>query len=55
MRLPCVYKMGARTLSLKTLRERFERQEMREQDNSRSVNRSSVETCSWLPGETADA
>ena len=52
---PCVHKMGARTLSLKTLRERFERQEMREQDNSRSVNWSLVETCSWLPGETADA
>ena len=55
MRLPCVHKMGARTLFLKTFREPFERQEMREQDNSRSVYRSPVETCSWLPGEAADA
>ncbi len=55
MRPPCVYKMGARTLSLKTLREPFERQEMREQDNSRSVCGSPVETCRWLSSEAADA
>ena len=55
MRPPCVYKMGVRTLSLKTLRESFERQEMREQDNSRSVCGGSVETCCWLPREGADA